>query len=393
MSARIRVVVTGLGAVSPYGRGAGLLWESLVAGRSGIRDITLFDASPFRNPQAGEVPGYAAQDGATRAERFLVDAGAEAAAAAGLSTGSFDPARSGVIAGTNFGGMSAAEEALAPGAQTSDLTSYGFGHAAGALARAVGFCGERSVVSLSCASGTATILAAHRAIASGRADVMIAAGYDELSLYCYAGLSALRAVTKEKIRPFDANRSGTIFSEGAGCIVLEAMEHARARGARPLAEVLGGAVNNDGYHMTAPEKTGRGIKALLAAALADAGVSPPEIDHVNAHATATKYNDKIETEAIKHVLGPRAREITVTANKSMIGHAMGAAGSLEAISAVRSITEGVVPPTVNRETPDPECDLDCVPGAARECEVRTVLTTSYGMGGTNAAVLLREVRE
>ncbi len=385
----LRAVITGLGAVSPFGAGAALLWDSLVAGKSAIRPITLFDATPFRNAAAGEVPGYEeGTGGETRAVSFLIDACREAAGESGLAPGAFDAARAGLIAGTNFGGMSAAEDALSPGAATSDLSRYGFGHAADAVAAKLGLSGPRTVVSLSCASGTATIHLAADAIRSGRADVMIAAGYDELSLYCYSGLSALRAITKDTIRPFSKNRSGTIFSEGSGAVVIEELSHARKRGATVLAEVLGGAMNNDAFHMTAPDKSGAGVRRLMSSAIESAGITPEAIDHINAHATGTLYNDRNETACIKAVLGEHAASVPVTANKSMIGHAMGAAGSLEAISAVRSIMTGIVPPTVNLDEPDPECDLDYVPGTAREHPVRVALTTSYGMGGTNAAVIL-----
>jgi 3-oxoacyl-(acyl-carrier-protein) synthase len=385
-----RVVVTGLGAVSPYGRGASLFWGSLAAGKVALRPITLFDASEFRNALAGEVPGYPCEAGSTRAVRFLLDAAREAAESAGLSPGSFDPARAGVVTGTNFGGMSAAEDALSPGSAKASLGAYGFGSAADAVASSLGLEGERWCLSLSCASGAAVILAAAEVVRRGRADVMLAAGYDELSLYCYAGLSALRAISKDTIRPFSLNRSGTIFSEGAGCVVVEERSCALRRGARPIAEVLGGAMNNDAYHMTAPEKEGRGIRAVMAEALRDSGLRPEEIDHVNAHATGTQYNDAIETACLKSVFGEHARRLTVTANKSMIGHAMGAAGALESMAAALTIREGVIPPTMNLDEPDPACDLDYVPGSARRSRVRAVLKTSFGMGGTNAALVLGE---
>jgi acyl transferase domain-containing protein len=191
------------------------------------------------------------------------------------------------------------------------------------------------------------------------------------------------------MRPFDRRRNGTVFSEGAGAVVVESDESARGRNAKVYVSVLGGALNNDAYHMTAPEKEARGIRALMAAALSDAGVGPHEIDHVNLHGTGTKYNDLIETKAIKAVFGERARSIPVTANKGALGHAMGAAGSLETIAAVLSIRDGKIPPTLGFEEPDPECDLDVVTGSAREMVIGTALKTSYGIGGTNAAVVLR----
>jgi len=394
-----RVVVTGLGSVSPFGKGADVLWKNLAAGESGLKKITLFDASELRNDLAGEVPGYEAPRSsgeATRAERFLLDAVAEAAGTAGLER--VPPERKGLVTGTNFGGLAAAEFALCPdidkeGAGAAgaggDLSGYLFDGAASHVAAAHDLAGPSSTLSLSCASGAAALALACEAIRAGRADAMLAAAYDELSLFCYAGLSALRAVTTETIRPFDAKRSGTLFGEGAGALVLEEYESARKRGAPILAEVAGAALTNEAFHMTAPEKEGRGIARLMAAALEDAGVAPGEIDHVNCHGTGTKYNDVIETRAVKSVFGEHARKLTLTANKSMLGHTMGAAGLHESIAAIMTIRHDLVPPTVNYRTPDPECDLDCVPNAAREAAVRTVLKTNYGIGGTNAAVVFR----
>jgi 3-oxoacyl-[acyl-carrier-protein] synthase II len=381
------VLVTGLGAVTPCGRGVPILWDCLVAGRTAFKPVTLFDASPFRSRLAGQVDGYPPDPAAPpRALRFALDAAREACAHAGLAPGGFDRARAAVFLGTNFGGMSAAETALTTDAP--DLSAYAFGAQADAVARAVSFEGPRTVVSLSCASGAAAIGLALSAVRSGRADLALALGYDELSRYCFAGLSALRAMTRTAVKPFDVDRGGTLFSEGAGALLLESADHARRRGARPLAEVRGCAMNNDAFHMTAPEQEGRGIAALMRAALADARLQPSDIDCVNAHATATQYNDAIETRAIKAVFGEHARKIPVTANKSMIGHLMGAAGAVEAIAAIRSITDNVIPPTVGLDKPDEGLDLDYVPGVARRgVNLRFVMKNSYGIGGTNASVI------
>ena len=227
-------------------------------------------------------------------------------------------------------------------------------------------------------------------IRSGRADLAVAAGYDELSLYCLAGLSALHAVSPGDITPFDLKRAGTVFSEGAGALVVEGAESAAKRGASALCELAGGAANNDAYHLTAPEKEGRGIVRLMRAALADAGVAPEQVDGVNLHGTGTKYNDLIETKALKEVFGAHARRLVLTANKSMLGHTMGAAGAHESVAAVRSLVEGVVPPTVGITTPDPECDLDYCPAQARRVELRVMLKNSYGIGGVNASVVFKK---
>jgi 3-oxoacyl-[acyl-carrier-protein] synthase II len=387
-----RAVITGLGSVSPFGRGVAALWDGLVAGRKALRPITLFSTEGLRSPLGGEVPGYAppaAPGEPTRAERFLHDALAEASADAGLRPGGFDPARAALVIGTNFGGMSAAERALSPGGSPS-LAGYDFGGIAARAAGAVGFAGPAAAPSVSCASGASALVVALELVRSGRADLALAAGYDELSLYCLAGLSALRATSPGDITPFDLNRAGTVFSEGAGALVVEGADFAAARGARVLCELAGGAANNDAYHLTAPEKEGRGIVRLMRAALADAGVAPEQVDGVNLHGTGTKYNDLIETKALKEVFGAHARKLALTANKSMLGHTMGAAGAHESIAAVKSLVEGIVPPTVGIATPDPECDLDYCPGTARRVELRVVLKNSYGIGGVNASVVLRK---
>jgi len=295
------------------------------------------------------------------------------------------------VLGTNFGAASEVFGRLDAEAADRSLASYSFPAAAAALARAIGFGGPRTVLSLSCASGTAAIVTAAGLIRSGRAALAVAAGFDELSFYSYAGLSALHAITPDTVRPFDRRRAGTLFAEGAGALILEPLEAARARGARILAELLGGAMNNDAYHMTAPEKEGAGIRLLMRTALVEAEIEPGEIDHINAHATGTEQNDRTETAAIKEVFGPRAGKIPIAANKSLIGHAMGAAGSLESIATILALRDGVIPPTAGLEEPDPECDLDYVPGAAREAKnMRTALKCSYGLGGTNAAAVFRK---
>ncbi len=389
-----RILVTGLGAVSPLGWGVMPLWDGLVAGRSGLGPVRRFDASPFRSAGGGEVParpsrgpdGADGADGAhparTLAESYLAAALQEALADSGAPA-----AGTALVVGTNFGGMAAAERALA-GGDEPDLAGYEFREQAAACATELGLTGVTVALSLSCASGTAALVAARELLRSGRAERVIAAGYDELSRYAFAGLAALRAMTTTALRPYDRRRDGTLFSEGAGAIVVEGERAAAEHGRAALAEVMGGALTNDAYHMTAPEKEARGIRALIRAALADAGVAPEDVDHVNLHGTGTKYNDAIETKALKGVFGERAVRVPVTANKGTIGHAMGAGGALETVATVLSMQGGLVPPTVGLEEPDPECDLDVVAGSAREVKIGVALKTSYGIGGTNAAVVL-----
>jgi 3-oxoacyl-(acyl-carrier-protein) synthase len=399
----VRVVITGLGSVSPHGRGVRALWQGLLDGRAGFRPITLFDAKVFRNPLAGEVEGYPVlPDGPPRALRMLHDACAEALAdALGLPIEDAAPpvppdglAEAAIVAGTNFGGMSVAEKALTQGEadpRAASLEGYLFGHASDAVAAKFGLGGPRLNLSLSCASGAAAIGLAGDLIRRGRAEAALACAYDELSLFAYAGLSALHAITPETIRPFDKRRKGTLFSEGAGVVVVESLEHARKRGApRLYAELLGRALNNDAYHMTAPEQEAHGIQALMRAALSDARVSPDEIGHLNLHATGTPYNDKIETKAVLGVFGERGKTIPVAAVKSSIGHTMGAAGTLETIAAILSLREGKVPPVLGLDPAekDPECGLLTPTGAPLEAQFEKAMKTSYGFGGTNAALVL-----
>ena len=399
----VRVVITGLGSVSPHGRGVRALWRGLLEGRAGFRPITLFDAKVFRNPLAGEVEGYPVLPGGPpRALRMLHDACAEALAdALGLPGESATPpvppdglAEAAIVTGTNFGGMSVAEKALTQGEtdpRAASLEGYLFGHASDTVAASFGLSGPRLNLSLSCASGAAAIGLAGDLIRRGRAEAALACGYDELSLFVYAGLSALHAITPETIRPFDKRRKGTLFSEGAGVVVVESLEHARKRGApRLYAELLGRALNNDAYHMTAPEQEAHGIQALMRAALDDARVSPDEIGHLNLHATGTPYNDKIETKAVLGVFGERGKTIPVAAVKSSIGHTMGAAGTLETIAAILSLREGKVPPVLGLDPAekDPECGLLTPTGAPLEARFEKVMKTSYGFGGTNAALVL-----
>jgi 3-oxoacyl-[acyl-carrier-protein] synthase II len=384
------------------------LWSGLLEGRSAFTPPTLFDASVFRNPLAGNVSGYPTTGPGEpcRALRMLIDAADEALGdALGLpeSTPATDIAgriaadenfkHGGIVTGTNFGGMSAAETALVDGrvdSSKASLNGYLFGAAGATLAKRYGLQGPRLSLSLSCASGTAAIGLACDLIRRGRAEFALACGFDELSLYVYAGLSALRAITPETIRPFDVRRKGTLFSEGAGVMVLESAEHAAARKARIYAGVAGRAMNNDAYHMTAPEQEARGIQALMRAALADAGVAPGAIDHVNLHATGTPYNDAIETKAMQAVFSERSASIPVCSVKSSIGHCMGAAGIIEAMAAVMTLRDGKIPPVLGLDPAqkDPACNLNTPTGAPLSGDFRTVLKTSYGFGGTNAAVVL-----
>jgi len=379
---RREAVITGMGAVSPWGLGVEALWQGLLSGRSALRPITRFDASPFRNALGGEVPDFPPEPCSSRATAYLTEAASQAARQARLAD-SDSPV--GAVMGTNFGGPDAALAAF--GGDDADLTHASMGEAIGAVRAAAEVTGPVRVLSLACASGAAALGLALSWVRTGRADLVLAGGYDELSLYAYAGLSSLRAITTDRILPFHARRSGTLFAEGAGVLMVEAADHARARGVTALARLVGRGMNNDAFHMTAPDRTGQGMATVMSMALRDARLGPDAVAHVNCHATATKYNDLIETRAIKQVFGAHDADLVLTAPKSCIGHTMGAAGALESIATVLSIREGVVPPTLGLDEPDPEFDLDYCPLRARPVDVPVAMNNSFGLGGTNASLV------
>jgi len=397
-----RVVVTGLGVVSCVGTGVPDFWRAVCEGRSGIRPLTRFDTSDFRFTYGGEAQGFQADAGGPDlATQFMLTAAEEAVG--GLEVGELNPSRAGVALATNFGAADACEKFLAQTVSVKSVEpgvfqALGMENDTDAVRRALsavgGFEGPCTLLSLACASGNSAIGYALDAIRLGRADVMLAGGYDAISRYVWSLLSAFGIIVSDKekpnlVRPFDKNRKGTIFSEGAGALLLEELGHAQQRGARIYAEVLGHAMNNNAHHMTHADPGGRGTALVMRMAAQDAGVSPDEIDHINSHATGTPVGDPLEVAAIKSFLGPRASRVPVNAIKSTIGHLMGAAGAAEAVASVMSIVDGIIPPTANYETPDPACDLDCVPNVARQQRVNVVLSNSAGIGGANSAVIFR----
>jgi len=380
-----RVVVTGLGTVNALAAGREQFWQRLLAGASGIRPMQRFDTAGLRNTLAGEVPADEWQATGTRESRptayarFAVE---EALAQAGRSLA--DPAL-GLVLATNFGGQDGFWTLPTPAAGVAALDFAAPASALGARTAPV------VTLSNACSSGTHALGHAADLVRLGVCDAAVACGFDELGLFCLSGLSILHTVTADTIRPFDRRRSGTIFGEGAAALVVETLAAAQARGAEPLAEVLGYGVNNNAYHMTAPDKGGEGMVTAIRMALAQAGIAPGSIGHVNAHATGTEHHDPAETAALKTVLGGHAYEVPVSAIKAATGHAMGAAGAIEAVACVLALRDQVAPPTLNLEEPDPECDLDCVPGQARAASFDVVLSVSAGLGGNNSAVVLRRV--
>lgn len=397
-----RAVITGLGVISALGEGVDAFWRGLVENRSGIGPIDRFDTDGLRNANGGQVRDFSFEPAdfhldATPdlATRFLLTAVREAFAHAGL-TPDDSGARLGAVLSTNFGGCNSWEDyvagLLAGDVDPAAFDEFAFDSGLRHLARAFGVEGPRDLLSVACASGTAAVGAAADAICSGGADVMISAGYDALAPSPLSGLSVLRTLTDEMIRPFSADRSGTMFGEGAAALIVEDLGHALARGAEPLCEVLGWHENNNAYHLTAPDAGGAGMMRVVAGAIADAGVEPGALDYVNAHGTGTPPHDPAEVEAVKAVLGDRAREIPVSSIKASLGHMMGAAGSAEAVATTLAITEGIIPPTLNYREPDPECDLDHVPNTSRPGRVRLALSISAGIGGNNSCAVFAEVR-
>jgi 3-oxoacyl-(acyl-carrier-protein) synthase len=371
-----------MGAVSPFGKGVPTLWNGLLSGKCAIKPITVISTDGLRNPNAGQVNGYAPDPENARSIRMLLDAGREAIAS--ISNNPAALSRTALVLGTNFGGVERAEHGLfeAP----ADLAMYEFSFAARKVKQELGLGGPHRVVSLSCASGTAVLHIGRRMLESGQADYVLACGYDELSRYALVGLSALRAITADTVKPFAKDRAGTIFSEGSGAILLSATVPKD----RPVC-IAGSYLNNDAYHLTAPEKTGVPIQNLVRTTISDAGITTDKIDYINAHATGTPYNDANETAVFKAVFGQNAAKIPISANKAAIGHCMGAAGSLETIATMRAMQEETLPPTINSNPPDPELDLDYLRDGPRKKAVFHALKTSYGFGGTNAAVVLKRM--
>jgi 3-oxoacyl-[acyl-carrier-protein] synthase II len=406
-----RVVVTGLGVVSPVGIGHDAFWSGLMAGRSAVREITRFDASGYPTRIAAEVDDF---DGSAymdrkelrRNDRFVQFAYAATRMALEHARFSITPAnatRTGVLIGSGIGGAATWEEQHRTLIQRgADRVSPFFipmmivNIATGVTAILTGARGPSSCVVTACATGGNAIGDAARIIEHGDADVMIAGGAEAaitpLSMAGFCSMKAMSTRNDEPAtasRPFDATRDGFVMGEGAGVLILEALEHAEARGAPILAEMIGYGVTADAHHITQPDPDGDGAYRGMRAALADAEIDPAQVDYINAHGTSTPLNDSIETNAIKRVFGDHARRLTVSSTKSMTGHLMGAAGGIEAIACVLAMERGVVPPTINYKTPDPACDLDYVPNAPRAAQVRVAMSNAFGFGGHNAVLVLR----
>jgi 3-oxoacyl-[acyl-carrier-protein] synthase II len=405
-----RVVVTGMGMVTPLGVGTEASWQALCQGRSGVGPVTHFDASQFRTRIAGEVKGFDPLDFidrklARRGDRFIHFALAAARMAledSKLKITAANDERVGVSVGTAMGGIESIErnhELLIRGKRQQIspffVPSFLCNMATGQVAIEFGAKGANMCTVTACASGTHAIGDAAVIIQRGEVDAMIAGGTEAaIRPLVFAGLDPLKVMSarndapEKASRPFDKGRDGFVVGEGAGMVILEELASAQNRGAKIYGEVLGYGLNSDAYHITAPDPEGLGAAACMRLALEDAGISPDRIDYINAHGTSTELNDLSETKAIKKVFGGRSHKIPVSANKSMMGHLWAGAGVIEAIASLLTISEGIIPPTINLETPDPECDLDYVPNKARRAEVNIVLSNSFGFGSTNGCLIL-----
>lgn len=411
-----RVVVTGLGAITALGSSIPLFWEGLIHGRSGIRRITQFDASDLPCQIAGEVPDFDVNEYIERKEARRLPRSAQIALAsaiqavkdANLPEVMSDPERAAVVYGTAIGGLDKADEGIQILRQQGFARTNPF-HLPMAIPNLSGYLiarqfqclGPNSTIVTACATGTQTIGEGAEYIRRNSADIVIVGGVEsQIRDFAIAGFCAMRALPvhfndhpEHASRPFDAQREGFIFSEGAGTLILERLEHALARGAKIYAEILGHASSNDGYHIAQPDPEGAGPIRAIRWALEDAGIKPNEIDYINAHGTSTQVNDSNETRVIKTVFGEHAYKLPISSTKSMIGHAMGASGSLEAIACILTINQSIIPPTINYHNPDPECDLDYVPNIARSQKIDTAMSNSFGLGGQNACIIIRKFKE
>jgi 3-oxoacyl-[acyl-carrier-protein] synthase II len=410
-----RVVVTGLGIVSPLGSTVASAWDAVCNGRSGIVTLTRLDTTNFPVRIGGEVHGFNAEEYMSPKDvrkfdpfvPFGVAAAMQAVKDSGIEVSEANAPRVGVAIGAGIGGLSTIEENTAKWleARTPRKISPFFipgsiiNAAAGQVSIHYGMKGPNLAMVTACTTSTHCIGIAARSIQYGDADVMVAGGAEAaftplgLGSFCQArALSTRNEEPARASRPWDRERDGFVMAEGAGAIVLEEYEHARARGATIHAEFAGFGMSGDAYHITAPPEDGDGARLAMSAAMRDAGMNPAGVQYINAHATSTELGDRAETVAIKRAFGDHARQVAVSSTKSMTGHLLGAAGAVEAIFTILAIRNGVIPPTINLENPDPDCDLDYVPGSARRAPVTVGLSNSFGFGGTNGSLVFRALQ-
>jgi 3-oxoacyl-[acyl-carrier-protein] synthase II len=402
---RTRIVVTGIGVVTSVGAGREEFWESLLAGRCGISPVESFDTAAFGVHRGGEVKGFDAArylrrldpSRIGRASQFAAAAARLALADAGIEPDSLDPLRAGVSMGTTsgepleverFDDAYVAKELDRVGPEF--IGRYPCHLISANVAEELGFAGVNMMIPTACAAGNYAVAHAFDTLRAGRADLMLAGGSDAFSRITYTGFARLGAVAPEVCRPFDRNRKGMIPGEGAGVLVLEPLKRAQARGARVYAEVAGYGLSCDAHHMTAAHPEGDGAARAMMRALEESGTRPEEVSYVSAHGTGTPTNDRLETIAVKRLFGEHAYRVPVSSVKSMLGHTMGAASAIEAAVCALAVHTDRIPPTINLEEPDPECDLDYVPNRAREHRVEVAMNNAYAFGGNNASLVLKK---
>ncbi len=410
-----RVVITGLGLVTPLGVGVEETWTALCEGKSGIAEITRFDASGFDTQISGEVKDFHPEDflpkkEAKRIQLFIAYAVAASRMAledSGLIIDSTNQNRVGVLTGCGLGGLQILEQTAAilkkkgPKRVTPFFIPMMIGNMApGMIAIYLGAKGPNSSIATACAAGTHAVGDAFKIIKQGAADAMVTGGVESvITPTCIAGFNAMKALSvrnhepEKASRPFDRDRDGFIVGEGCGILILETLEGALKRGARIYAEICGYGMSGDGFHMAAPAPDGEGAARCMAAAIDDAGISYNAVDYINAHGTSTQLNDVYETKAIKSVFKEKAHSLAISSTKSMTGHLLGGAGGIETVFTALTIYDGIIPPTINLDNPDQDCDLDYVPNTARKTDVKTAMTNSFGFGGTNAVLILSKYRD
>ncbi len=406
-----RVVVTGIGLVTPLGTGTEKTWQNILNGKSGVAPITRFDASGFASQIAAEVKDFHSEDYFDKKSvrhldlfvQYGIVAARMAVADSGLVITEKNCNRAAVITGCGMGGLPTIEKnhnvyldrgskRISPFFIPMAIPNMPSGH----ISMQIGAKGPNLSLSTACAAGTHAVGEAYKSIVYGSCDIAVTGGTE--SVICplgVGGFSSMKALStrnddpEKASRPFDSGRDGFIIAEGAGMLVIEELEHAISRGAQIYAEVIGSGASSDAYHIAAPPENGEGAARCMKMALSDAGLQPSDIDYINAHGTSTPLNDRCETAAIKTVFGDHAKKLAISSTKSMTGHALGAAGGLEAAFTALSIKEQIAPPTINLDGPSPECDLDYVPNQSRKMEIRAALSNSFGFGGTNGVVVMK----
>lgn len=413
--AKRRVVVTGVGLITPLGVGVEKSWKGLVEGRSGIEKITRFDSSAFPTQIAGEVEGFNPEDYIEPKEikkmdrfiHFAIAVSDMAVKDSGLTITEENADRVGVVIGSGIGGLPAIEHYhkifLEKGPRRISpffIPMLIINLASGQVSMKYGAKGPNTALATACATGSHSIGDSFKLIQWGDADVMIAGGSESvITPLGVGGFNAMKALStrndapEKASRPFDLDRDGFVMGEGAGVMILESLEHAKSRGAKIYAEIVGYGRTSDAYHMTAPAPEGEGAARCMTLALKDGNINPSEVDYINAHGTSTKYGDELESIAIKTVFKEHAHKVAISSTKSMTGHLLGAAGGVEAVICSLAIKDNIIPPTINLETPDPECDLDYVPNKARKINVNCAMSNSFGFGGTNACLVFKRYNE